>query len=625
MHFYSSAVHDLRMRNQSRWLIHWLLKPAGTLPESMKLIGQNFWAGHRQPAHHRYCSLQTYLLSGTTGGTLDPIFSLGQEIDLKPHTRTRVTFLTAAASSRDEVLESIRRYQSPQTIYHAFDESRIQSERELIELGLNATSIENIQRLLSALLYPVGNLRSAPHILAQNEKGQSGLWAFGISGDYPILLVRIRDGESPLLPEALQAYIYWRKHHVTINLVILNDEDTGYALDLHNAIFRQIRRLGADASLNQRDGIFVLRSDQLQPSERILFETVAGVILDENGGTLAEHAIWLTTSPTRLPAFTASISPKLDLEQTPPLQIPGDLLMENGFGGFSQDGKEYVIHLKPGQHTPHPWVNVIANPQFGFLVSEAGSGCTWAINSGENRLTPWQNDPVTDMPGEAIYLRDEETGVTWSPTPMPAGEDTVHVIRHGAGYSTFESQSNGLNQKLRLFVSPDAPVKIAHLRLQNLWENSRRITVTYYAEWVLGTTRDSNQAHIIPEFIPEKNALLATNRFNSDFGERVAFLASNKKPHGVTTDRTEFLGRMGSMRSPAALGRIGLASAVNAGLDPCAVIQLHVDLAPGAVEEVFFLIGEGANREESLASNWASSNAGLNQSGRLSKPNGMRS
>jgi len=540
-------------------------------------------------------------LSGTTGGTLDPILSLAQEINLKPHAKTRVTFLTLAAPSRLEALEKLSHYQTGQAIHSAFNEARASSERELLELGLNAASVENIQRIYSALLYPAGALRAAPHMLAQNEKGQSGLWAFGISGDYPILLVRIRDGESPLLPEALQAFTYWRNHHATINLVILNDQDTGYALDLHNAIQRQIRRMGADASLNQRDGIFVLRTDQLKPADKILFETVAGVILDEKGGTLAEHALRLTVQPTRLPEFIPSLSTGHDPEPTPPLQIPGDLLIDNGLGGFSRDGKEYVIHFQPGQHTPHPWVNIIANPQFGFLVSEAGSGCTWAENSGENRLTPWRNDPVTDMPGEALYLRDEETGQVWSPTPMPAGAETAYVIRHGAGYSVFESQSHGLNQNLRLFAASDAPVKIAHLRLQNLWERPRRITVTYYAEWVLGTTRDTHQAHIMPEFNPDKHALLATNRFNSEFGERVAFLAANKKPHGVTTDRTEFLGRLGSLRTPAALGRIGLASAVNAGLDPCAAIQLHVDLPPGAVEEVFFLIGEGANRAESLA------------------------
>jgi len=353
--------------------------------------------------------------------------------------------------------------------------------------------------------------------------------------------------------------------------------------------------------LNQRDGIFLLRTDQIPNTDLILLETVAGVILDDKNGTLAEHASRLTQQPGRLPGFTPSLPVAQDPESTPLLAQPNDLLMDNGLGGFSPDGKEYIIHLNPGQHTPHPWINVIANPQFGFLVSEAGGGCTWAVNSGENRLTPWRNDPLTDMPGEVLYLRDEETGLVWSPTPMPAGAETVHVIRHGAGYSTFESQSHGLNHKLRLFAAPDAPIKIVHLRLQNLWDRPRRITVTYYTEWVLGTTRDINQAYIIPEFDSDKNALLASNHFNTEFGEQVAFLAANKSLHGLTTDRTEFLGRTGSMRAPAALGRIGLGSVVQAGLDPCAAIQLHVDLAPGQFEEVYFLLGEGANREESLA------------------------
>jgi cyclic beta-1,2-glucan synthetase len=540
-------------------------------------------------------------LAGTTGGTLDPILSLAQEIDLKPHAKTRVTFLTLAAESRKEALEKLSRYQWGQSIHRAFEEARAYSEHELIELGLNAYTVENIQRILSALLYPTGILRAAPHILAQNEKGQSGLWAFGISGDYPILMVRVRDGESLLLRESLQAFTYWRNRHMPVNLVIMNDQDTGYALDLHNSIQRQIQLMGADASVNQRDGIFVLRTDQLQQADKLLFEAVAGVILDEKNGTLADHALRLIAQPVRLPSFTASLSPIIDSEPTAALESPLDLLNDNGLGGFSPDGTEYVVHLRPGQTTPQPWVNVIANPEFGFLVSEAGSSCTWAENSGENRLTPWRNDPVTDMPGEALYLRDEETGLVWSPTPMPAGADTTHVIRHGAGYSTFESQSHGLNQKMRLFVAPQAPVKIVHLRLKNLWDRPRRITVTYYAEWVLGTTRDTHQAHIMPEFDADNNALFATNHFNGEFSERVAFLAASKKPHGVTTDRTEFLGRMGNLRMPAALERIGLASAVNAGLDPCAVIQLHVDLAPGATEEVFFLIGEGANRAQSLA------------------------
>ncbi len=556
--------------------------------------------------------IQSDMLAGpdAAGGTLDPVFSLAQEIDLKPHAKTRVSFLTLAAPTRAEALAKLSKYRTGQDVHLAFENARSSTERQLLDLGLNGYALENIQRILSALLYPCGVLRAAPHILAQNVRGQSSLWAFGISGDYPILLVRVHAGDSPLLAEALQAFTYWRSRHTTVNLVILNDQDTGYALDLHNAIQRQIRGLGVESALNQRDGIFIVRADQLQAADMILLQTVAGVILDEAGGSLAEHAQRLTGLTNRLPEFTPSLSSVKEVESIPALQAPGDLLFENGLGGFSRDGREYIIHLRSdtgseagttGQATPHPWVNVIANPQFGFLVSEAGSGCTWAGNSGENRLTPWRNDPVSDLPGEALYLRDEETGLVWSPTPMPCGAATLHTIRHGAGYSIFESQSTGLNQRLRLFAAADAPVKIAHLRLQNLWKRPRRITVTYYAEWVMGTTRETQQAHIMPEFASDQHALLASNHFNSEFGECVAFLAANKKPHGVTADRTEFLGRLGSLRSPAALGRIGLASAVNAGLDPCAAIQLHVDLAPGAVEEVYFLLGEGANRGESLA------------------------
>ncbi len=263
--------------------------------------------------------------SDTPGGTLDPIFSLGQEIDLKPHAKTRVSFVTLAADSREEALEKLSHYRTGQDIYRAFDGARARSESELLDQGLNAVAVENIQRILSAMLFPTGTLRPAPHLLAQNEKGQPGLWAFGISGDYPILLVHIRDGESPLLPEAIQAFNYWHSHHVIVNLVILNDQDTGYALDLHNAIQRQIRRMGAEASLNQRDGIFVLRADQLQATEKILLQTVAGVVLDETGGRLAEHASRLTGKPTWLPDFTPTFSPYQDPEPTAPLQIPGDL------------------------------------------------------------------------------------------------------------------------------------------------------------------------------------------------------------------------------------------------------------------------------------------------------------
>ncbi|MDQ4078141.1 MAG: glycosyl transferase family 36, partial [Chloroflexota bacterium] len=254
----------------------------------------------------------------------------------------------------------------------------------------------------------------------------------------------------------------------------------------------------------------------------------------------------------------------------------------------------------PGQVTPAPWINVVAGAEFGFLVSENGSGFTWHGNSQSNRLTPWSNDPVSDDPGEVLYLRDEETGTLWSPTPLPAGAPAPYLVCHGAGYSIFEHHSHGLKQRLRLFAAPDAPVKVIQLRVENCWERTRRLTATYYAPWVLGTSRDQAQATIQPAYVAEHHALLAQNPYNEEFGERVAFMTTSQEPHGLTTDRTEFLGRMGSLRQPAALERVGLAGTVRPGVDPCAVMQLHIDLQPGEAQEVYFLLGEGANREEAL-------------------------
>jgi cyclic beta-1,2-glucan synthetase len=258
------------------------------------------------------------------------------------------------------------------------------------------------------------------------------------------------------------------------------------------------------------------------------------------------------------------------------------------------------MYLEAGQWTPAPWSQVIANSSFGFLVSEAGGGYTWAENSGENRLTTWRNDPVSDAPSEALYLRDEETAEVWSPTPLPARAPAPYLIRHGAGYSIFEHHSHGLKQRLRLFAAPGDPVKVMQLRLENTWDRNRRITATLYTEWVLGTERGTTQQYVVPEFDAGSKALLARNPYNEEFGQRVAFLATDKQPHGLSADRTEFLGRKGRLEHPAALDRVGLSGTVEPGLDPCAALQVHVELEPGETQDVLFLLGQGTDQENAL-------------------------
>jgi cyclic beta-1,2-glucan synthetase len=542
---------------------------------------------------------QASVLSGTVGATLDPICSMQAEIVLAPYQTAQVAFITLAAHSRKEAIDLARRYRRWSQIGRTAQGVRVQAEKELAQLNLTSQKVERIQKLLSPLFYLSPALRADPSILNNNTLGQSGLWSFGISGDYPILLVRMsREEELDLLGDIVEAHTYWRKRGLMIDLVIFNQRESSYDQGFKSSIHRLLERTASESWLGKRGGIFILQEDQMSEAERVLLMTVARVVLDGQAGPLDRQLAQLDAGPVRLPRFVPiePLVPLLDPQSR--LERPSDLLFDNGLGGFTADGREYVIYLEPGQWTPAPWSNVIAAPEFGCLVTEAGMGPSWSKNSGENRLTPWRNDAVSDPPSEAIYLRDEDTGQIWSPTPLPARADAPYLIRHGAGYSTFAHISHGLEHQMRIFVVPDEPVKVVQLSLRNSTERMRRVNVTYYAEWVLGVARESTTPYIVPEFVSSYFALLARNPYNAEFGQRVAFLASTREPTGVTADRAEFLGELGSYIRPAALERVGLTPRVEPGADPCAVLQCLLWLQPGETKEITFLLGQGADRAD---------------------------
>ena len=543
--------------------------------------------------------------AGSDGATLDPVAVLGQVIFLAPHSSVQFALVTLVGEERQDTLNLARRFSNWSAIERAFTRAHSSAERELRQFGPHGAAFERAHQVLSLLTFPHPVRRSDAATLAANGKGQSGLWAYGISGDYPILLLRIADEtHGDLLREVLLAHRYWRRRGLLIDLVILNEQDTNYGQSLQNYIYRQIRRLDSDAAINQRGGIYLVLADQLGEADRVLLRAAARVVLDGREGELSQQLASLYDEPAPLPYFTPSHGPRAEIEaqaDAPALARPDNLQFDNELGGFSSDGKEYVIFLPPGTQTPAPWINVVANAQYGFLASENGGGYSWAGNSGENRLTTWRNDPVSDMPAEVVYLRDEETAEVWTCTPQPMPAESPYLVRHGAGYTTYVHQSHELNQQLRMFVAPDAPAKILHLRLENQAQRPRRITVTFYAEWVLGVDRTSAAQFLVPEFDAQRGALLVRNPYSSEFGMRVAFAAASRPLHGMTSDRAEFLGRLGSLQQPAALSRIGLAGRVQAGLDPCAALQLHIDLPPGGVDELHFVLGQGEDRDEALA------------------------
>jgi cyclic beta-1,2-glucan synthetase len=540
--------------------------------------------------------------SGSVGAVLDAAIGTGIELTLAPYAQIELGYLTAVGRSRRDLLATVRSYRSMPQLNWIIEQARMQTEQELRNLEIEPGACQEMMTLLSAALVPRRELRGAREDLTRSHGIQATLWSRGISGDWPIVLVRIRDAKDMgMIEPLLQTHTFWCGRGARIDLVLIDDEAAGYAQPGRDRLRQRIDAIRARTLRKLEGVVVVVAGEELSPQERAALRAAAAVTLDTARGAFAAQLARGMRAGPELPPLLPANAGALVSPPTPMLERPGDLRFDHGLGGFSADGEEYVLHLAPGQAPPAPWSNVIANLEFGCLVTESGSTCTWAGNSSEWRLSPWSNDPVCDRSGEAVYLRDEETGAVWSPTPQPMPADAAYQVRHGAGYSEFRHHSHGLLQSWRVHVDREAPVKLGRLRLTNVWPHARRITATCYVEWVLGNTRADNAPFIVGDYDPDTCALLARNAFHRQGGDATAFLACSHGPHGLTGDRTEFLGRDGHVGAPAALRRIGLSGHVRAGDDPCAAYQVHLDLAPGASQEVIFVLGQGDNRDHAIA------------------------
>lgn len=542
-------------------------------------------------------------LSGTEGAVLDPIASLRCTLRLDPGQTSRVAFMTMAAGSEECVSRLSRRYQSKAAIDWVFEASASKVLREFTKAGLEPSLVPSLQRLTTLLHCPFVTLTSTSKVPTNeaNELGREALWSHGISGDFPILLVEVADAKSAqLLRELTQAQEWWRRRGTSVALVVLLLSSSSYSGDQEERINRVIAREGASDRLNRRGGIFIVHADQMDADEVRLLRRMARVALHTANGRLSDQAPeidWVEDTPaTLLHSARDREFDELSCESS----AREERLFDNEIGGFSKDGKEYVIEVGADSKTPAPWSNVLANPNFGCLLSESSLGVTWSVNSAEHRITPWRNETVSDVPAEVVYVRDEESGEVWTPTPQPLGAAARFTVRHNAGWSEYISAQQGVEQRLRVFVPIDDPVKVLSLRLNNKSRHPRRLTITYFAELVLGVSRDDPLSLITHEQEPVTGALMSRNSWNETYASRVAFLVSSEFPHGVTVDRFEFLGKHGSLQRPAALERWGLTNRLKSGVDPCHALMVHVDLKPGAEHEVHFALGDGSNRAQTL-------------------------
>jgi cyclic beta-1,2-glucan synthetase len=538
-------------------------------------------------------------LTNSQGFVLDPILSLRQSVTLHPAQRVQVTLILAAGETREHVLRLVGQYGDAHAVDRAMDFAWASAQLELRMLHIQPDDARRFQHLASYLLYPNPLMRSTAECIEENRKGQAGLWPYGISGDLPIALVTISEARDiALVRQMLEAHNYWRRHGLVADLVILNEEPGGYEQPLRERLEGLIRTHSMHSGIDKPGGIYLRSADLIPEEDQTLLKAVASLVLVSARGTFPQQ-MGTPLAPSELPEPLAK--KRVRREPSPALPFL-ELPYFNSLGGFTTDGREYAIYLGPDTSTPAPWVNVIANPTFGTLVSETGSGFTWYGNSRLNRLTQWWNDPVVDPASEALYVRDEETGAYWTPTPSPVREETAYRTRHGAGYTVFEHNSHGLEQVLTVFVPVDEkggdPIKLQRLRLMNDSSRPRKISVTYYVEWTLGEDREASQMHVTTSWDDELQAVLARNRYHPEYGDRVAFAALTVPAESYTGDRTSFLGRNRSSANPATMEQVGLSRRTGVGLDPCAALQATLELAPGETAEITCMLGQAGSVEE---------------------------
>jgi cyclic beta-1,2-glucan synthetase len=531
-------------------------------------------------------------LSGCEGYVLDPAFAIRRKIRLKPSETVTVDFVLGEAKDKSQALDLMASFQEKNAADRVFELAWAHSHVILQQLNIDAAKAQLFNRMAGYLVFPHASMRAPARILLHSHpKGQAGLWGYGISGEIPIMLVKIsQTSQIPLLREMVIAHTYFRRKGLATDLIIWNEDQTSYRQQLQDEIQAAIAHMGTGVPGNTQGGIFVIRPDQILQEDRKLLLAAARLIINaQEGLSLYEqiqHRVPIKKSQPTRTANRVQPLKNLSKKESPERGEP--------LPGLNTEGTEFVINLSESLRTPMPWVNVLANHVFGTIISERGSSYTWYENCHEFRLTQWHNDPVCDPAGEAFYIQDEQTGLFWSPMPWPTAGNGSYIVRHGFGYSVFEHTSSGIHSETWVFTDKEEPVKYTLIKLKNLSERRRKINLIGVCEWVLGDYRQKNAMHIFTE--TDNQTVFARNTYLMDNNERIAFFGC-ASAQSISADRAEILGELGDWASPAALRLKTLSGRMGCGLDPCAGIKTTVELEAGASREVVFVLGAAPNRQ----------------------------
>ena len=528
-------------------------------------------------------------LEDSLGAVLDPIISLRSKVKVPAQSSIIITFVTGIAKDREQAKLLGVKFNDALSIKQAFQLSKIRNQIQLQNLDMSRIEITLYQDMMTHIIMLSPLRRESSELLKQNNQGQSKLWSYGISGDIPIVLVSVSAvHEMDVVEQAIKAHKYWKTKGLNVDLILLNEDESSYYQPMEELLKEKIFNLGSGHLINNYAGVFILNAYILPREDYILLYSSARFILKGNEGNISNQ-LKIDIKDEALPPlkkFRAPITSYSVLEEE-----KMELFFYNGYGGFIRDGSEYVIELKNNLQTPTPWINVISNPDFGFQVSENGSGFTWAENSRENKITPWSNDATTDPSSEAIFIRDEEDGSLWTPTALPIREQEKYTIHHGWGYSVFHHDSHGIYQKLNMYVPLEGSIKISMLNLQNHSNKKRNLVLTYYIKPVLGVSPEDTLPFIVTDWNKELESLLINNTYQTEFPQSIVSLSCSEAVNSYTGDNEEFIGDSGDLSSPTALKREKLSNRVGAGFLPCGAIQIEISLQPNEEKDISFLLG----------------------------------
>lgn len=584
---------------QLPWMCH-IMKAHGAIHDGVYYETDRMkFLGRRNSVAAPFALTNEKPLSCSQGSVLDPIVAIRYKVILSPGQTAVFDMITGVSDSREGCQIIIDKCQDKHLTDRVLELSWTHSQVVLRQINATEADAQLYCRMASSVLFMNPQLRADVTTISNNMKGQSGLWSYSISGDLPIVLLRIQDPDNILLvKQMIQAHAYWRLKGLQVDLVIWNEDRVGYRQNLMDQISGLIAA-GIGVNFTDRPGgIFVRYADQISPEDRTLFLTLARIVIADDMGSLADQLGRRGNLKAPVPLLEKVYDEEAVSVTLPPAT---GLQFYNGTGGFSADGREYVINTSKNIVTPAPWVNIIANQNFGTVISESGAAYTWAENAHEYRITPWNNDPVNDTSGEAFYIRDEETGQFWSPSPLPRCGNGSYITRHGFGYSVFESIECGISCEMTVYVDIKESIKFITLKFKNKSGKLRKLSATGYMELVLADLRPKSMMHLITEPEATTGALISRNNYNTTFPGRVVFFNVDDVNRSYTTDRTEFIGRNGTLSSPDAMERVRLSGKSGSSMDPCIALQAQFELYEGQEKEVVFRLGTAKNMGEGIA------------------------